>query len=336
MIMRHPIDENDENEGRDSRQRLMVFIPLAVIALVILFCVIKVLVWNKGTRYKFDGPEDPSSLDSEAMDYFATMDASLLEGRDDSETHILFLGDDIFSYGSAESSIPDRVADATGATVYNCAFPKSSFACRYDTFNDQYCTDIFSFVRIAYCIKSNDYALLDAYKTAADIYNSSFDETIERLKAVDFNKIDIIFLGYGMFDYLNGHMTTDVNDEKAICAMTGALYTGIDVIHETYPHIRFAVMAPTFCYYDEGDGTLSAGDVRRVGATDENLGGYVVALRAMCEIIGVSFIDNYFGIPLNAETAQEYLVDSVHVNDAVRGLITDKAVDYVTYRLYKQ
>lgn len=159
---------------------------------------------------------------------------------------------------------------------------------------------------------------------------------ITQLKLIDFNQIDMIFLAYGTYDYLNGLKTTDVNNEKAVNAMTGALYTGIDVIHEAYPHIRFIVIAPTFCFYDEGNGTLSPGDVRRVGETDENLGGYVVALRAMCEMIGASFLDNYFGIPLNAETAQEYLVDNVHVNDKTRRLIADKVIDFVEHRLYTQ
>lgn len=336
MGHRHPIDEDYENENTGSGQRLLLFIPLAAIVLVIIFCVVKILIWNKGTRFSFDGPEDPDALQSESMDYYSAMKSELLAGRDDKETQILFLGDDILTYGSKESSIPVLTASATGATVYNCAFPGSSFASRYESFNDQYCTDAFSFVRLAYCIKSGDFTLLEAYKTEADIYDPSFDATITQLQMIDFNQIDIIFLGYGTYDYLNGLTTTDVNNEKAITAMTGAFYTGIDVIREAYPHIRFIVMAPTFCFYDEGNGTLSAGDIRRVGDTNENLGGYVVALRAMCEMIGVSFLDNYFGIPLNVETAQEYLVDNVHVNDATRKMIADKVIDFVEHRLYTQ
>ena len=338
MGHRHPIDEEfeDERTGFFTGQRLMILIPLAAIVLIIIFCIAKILIWDKGTRFHFDEPEDPSVLDSEPMDYYSAMNSELLAGREDKETQILFLGDDIFTYGSQESSISSRTAAATGATVYNCAFPGSSYASRYESFNDQYCTDAFSFVRIAYCIKSGDFTLLEAYKTEADIYDPSFDATITQLQMIDFNQIDMIFLGYGTFDYLNGLTTTDINNEKAINAMTGALYTGIDVIHEAYPHIRFIVLAPTFCFYDEGNGTLSPGDVRRVGETDENLGGYVIALRAMCEMIGVSFLDTYFGIPLNADNAQEYLMDYIHVNDEVRKLISDRVIDFVENRQYQQ
>ncbi len=334
--MRHPIDENEEKEGGFSKQRLMVLIPLAAILLLVIFCIVKVIAWNKGTRFQYDEPEDLSTLETEAMDYYAAMNASLLEGRDDGDTQILFLGDDILTYGGTENGIANQVASATGAAVYNCAFPQSTLASRYDVFNEDYCTDVFSFVRIAYCIKSGDYTLLEAYKSAADIYDPSFDDTIARLESIDFNQIDMIFLAYGTYDYLGGNMTTDINNEKATNALTGALYSGIDAIHEVYPHIRFIVMSPTFCYYDEGNGTLTAGDIRRVGATDENLGGYVVALRAMCEQLGISFLDNYFGIPLNAATAQEYLTDAVHVNDTVRGLIADRVIDFVKNRQYTQ
>lgn len=338
--MRHPIEEDYENEtertGFFSGQRLLILIPLAAIIAVIIFCVVKVIIWDKGTRFHFDGPEDDSSLQSEAMDYYASMNSELLAGRDDKETQILFLGDDILSYGSGETSIPTLTEAATGATVYNCPFPGSCYASSYESFNDEYCNDAFSFVRIAYCIKSGDFTLLEAYKTEADIYDPSFDSTITQLQMIDFNQIDIIFLAYGTHDYLNGLQTTDGANEKAITAMTGALYTGIDVIHEAYPHIRFAVISPTFCFYDEGNGTLSPGDVRRVGVSEENLGGYVVALRAMCEMIGTSFLDMYFGIPLNADTAQEYLTDNLHVNDNARRLIADKVIDYVEHRQFVQ
>ena len=334
MKKKHPIDEEYENEERGffSGQRLLILIPLAAIVLVLIFCVVKVLIWNKGTRYHYDEPEDLSSLDSEAMDYFSPMDPALLAGRDDKETQILFLGDDILTYGSEESSIPYLTAAATGATVYNCAFPGSSYASRYESFNDEYCTDAFSFVRIAYCIKSGDFTLLDAYKTEADIYTPAFDGMITQLQMIDFNQIDMIFLAYGTHDYLNGYPTVNPENDKASNSMTGALSAGIDVIHEAYPHIRFIVLAPTFCFYDEGNGTLSAGDVRRVGESDENLGGYVVALRTMCETIGSSFLDSYFGIPVNTETAQQYLVDNLHVNDAVRRMIADKVIDFIEHQ----
>lgn len=336
MGHKHPVDEDYEDGGTGffTGQRLLILIPLAAIVLVILFCIAKILIWDKGTRFHFDEPEDPSSLDSEAMDYYHPMAPELLAGRDDKETHVLFLGDDILTYGSQESSIPVQTASATGATVYNCAFPGSSYASRYESFNEDYCTDAFSFIRIAYCIKSGDFTLLDAYKTEADIYDPTFDAKITQLQMIDFNQIDIIFLGYGTFDYLNGHTTTDAANDKATTAMTGALYAGIETIHEAYPHIRFVVLAPTFCFYDEGNGTLSPGDIRRVGASDENLGGYVVALRAMCEIAGASFLDSYFGIPLTAETAQEYLTDNIHVNDTVRKMIADRVIDYIEHRQY--
>lgn len=332
--MKHSIDKDYENESSSSKQKLLILIPLAAIALILVFCIIKIIVWNNGTRYHYIEPDDLSVIDSEPMDYYTGMDRSLLEGRDDGETHILFLGDDIFTFGDAADSIPNQVAAQTGATVYNCAFPQSTLASRYSVFNEDYCTDAFSFVRIAYCIKSDNYDLINAYKANADIYDPSFEETIAALMAIDFNKIDMIFLDYGTYDYLNGHMTTDVNDEKAADALTGSLYSGICAIWETYPHIRFIVMSPTFCYYDEGDGTLTPGDIRRVGSTNANLGGYIVALRAMSESIGVSFLDNYFGIPLHAETAQEYLLDAVHVNDKIRALISDKVIDFIQNKQY--
>ena len=71
--MRHEIEEQEEKESRFSRQKLLILIPLAAILAVIIFCIIKVIIWNNGTDYQFNGPEDPSSLDSESEDYFTAM-----------------------------------------------------------------------------------------------------------------------------------------------------------------------------------------------------------------------------------------------------------------------
>ncbi len=333
--MRHEIEEVEE--GRFPKQRLMILIPLAIILFVIIFCIARILIWDKGKDYKFEGPTDPSALDTESEDYFVAMDKSLLAGReDDGEMHILFLGDDIFTYGDSAQSIPNQVAEATGATVYNCAFPNSTLSLSSPTFDESNCNDVFSFSMLSLCINANDFSFIDYYKASAEIYDSSFDSTIEQLKSIDFNKIDIIFLGYGTYDYLNGHMTTDVANPIATNAVTGALTAGVTAIRDVYPHIRFVLMSPTFCYYDEGDGTLTQADIRRVGTTNENLGGYIIAMKAICTELEVSFLDNYFGIPLNAETAQKYLVDAVHINDECRVLIANKVIDYVKTKLYWQ
>lgn len=335
--MKHQIEETQDRErGGIPKQALMVFVPLIVILLIIIFCIIKVIIWNNGTEYHYEGQGDLSELESESEDYFVAMEKALVEGREDDGLDILFLGDDLLSYGDSSTSIPNQVAAATGARVYNCAFPGSAMACRYAEFNEEYCSDVFSFIRLATCIYANDFTLVDYYKDFADIYDSSFDSAIETLKSIDFNDIDIIFLCYGTYDYLNGYKTTDVANPTAVDAMTGALTLGVNVIHELYPHIRFVVMSPAFCYYDEGDGTLTQGDIRRVGETDATLGGYVIALKAICVEDNISFLDNYFGIPLNAETAQQYMVDAVHVNDECRTLIANKVIDFVKYRLYWQ
>ena len=333
--MRHEIDEIDERHS--FNHRLMVLIPLAIILLLIIFCIIRILIWNKGKDYKFEKPSDLSNLNTESEDYYVAMDKNLLsEHADDGELHILFLGDDIFTYGDDAQSIPNQVAQATGATVYNCAFPQSTLALSEATFNESNANDAFSFSMLALGIHAGDFSFLDYYKESSTIYDSTVEQTIQELKNIDFNKIDIIFLGYGTYDYLNGHMTTDITSSIALNSVTGSLTAGITTIRELYPHIRFVLMSPTFCYYDEGDGTLSQGDIRRVGSTNENLGGYVVSMKAVCIDLEVSFLDNYFGIPLNAETAQQYLVDAIHVNNKCRELIANKVIDYINTKLYWQ
>lgn len=334
--MKHPIEQDEQQENRFSKQFFMVIIPLAVILTLVIFCVIRIILWNNGSLSPHT-PKDPGrELGNESADYFVAMDRELVEGREEDGLQVLFLGDDLFTYGEPETGIPYLTAQATDAQVYNCAFPGSTIASKNLVFDETYSNDVFSFSRLAFCIRSNDYALVDYYKDYADIYNSSFEETIETLKSIDFNTIDIIFLGYGTYDYLNGFMTTDVTNPNAVNAVTGALTAGMNAIHETYPHIRFVVLSPAYCFYDEGDGTLSSCYLRRVGVTNETMGGYVSAINAICIELNVSFLDNFFGAPLNEQTAQEYLDDATHVNARFREFAANKVIDFLEHRLYWQ
>lgn len=334
--MKHPIEPEEQNEPRFSKQFYMVIIPLAVILALVLFCVIRIILWNNGSLSSRDPQRTDIEPESESADYFVAMDQSLLAGREDDGLQILFLGDDLLTYGAPETGIPYLTAQATDAQIYNCAFPGSTMSSRNLIFDENYGNDVFSFARLAFCIRSNDYALIDYYKENATIYNSSFDETIETLKNIDFNDIDIIFLCYGTYDYLNGHTTTDINNPSAVDAVTGALTAGIDAIHETYPHIRFVIMSPAYCFYDEGNGMLSSCYLRRVGLTNETMGGYVAAINAICIELNVTFLDNFFGTPLTEETAQEYMDDATHVNARFRQFIANKVIDFLEHRLYWQ
>lgn len=352
------VSESTGDKPYDAkRQRLMVLLPLliilGIIALIVGIFGFKFGFWACSSKqYHYEADENINVEVSDSQDYYVAFDKALVEGRTDDDTYILFMGDDILSYG--ETSIPSIVASSTGATVYNCTFPGSSYARDDENLSLNTCDDVFSFISLATCIMADDYTMLDYYKTYANIYKGNeevFDSSIKEIESIDFNDVDIIFLCYGTHDYLKAHNTTSVYNPTSQEAMTGSLTLGMNAIHEKYPHIRFVVVSPTYCYYTEEDGSLSSGDMRYVGipadqqSTDdletwghsyENLSGYVTALNYISIADNVTYLDCYYDNLLHAETADKYLDDAIHVNEDVRKYMGNKLSDYVKYKLYFQ
>ena len=127
-----------------------VWIHIVFIALIVIIAGVsafRLYRWNKGTRNPEADIEqvDPSEFDTETMDMILPMDGSLLEGHeDDGELTILCLGNNPFSDERGENGLAAKIAEKTNATVYNCAFPDSSVACKYAEYNPSYTRDHFN------------------------------------------------------------------------------------------------------------------------------------------------------------------------------------------------
>lgn len=311
---------------------------LSVIAIIFIIAVVKLIIWNNGT--KFEVSDTSENLNTEVEDYFVTMDPALLEGReDDGVTTIVMLGDDILSSQRGEDGVATLVKESTNSTVYNCSFEGSSMASAKAVMDlDNHPMDAFSAYRISSCIATEDFQLLDYALANLEEPESYFADTIELLRNMDFNNVDIIMLHYGVNDYLAGRVTTNIYDPNDVASVTGSLAYTIETIQNKYPHIRIVVSSPTFCYYEEEDGTLVGSDLRKTGDNDLNtlgsLGDYMIAMKVICVERNVTFIDNYYGVNINTETAQQYLEDNVVPNKEGRKMLADHISDVVNNKLY--
>lgn len=320
------------------KQNLPHLIFGLIILILVIVAVVKLAVWNKGTSFVVK--ETTEDLTTETEDYYAAMDPSVFEGRtDDGVTTIVMLGDDILSSYRGDDGVAALVSTGANATIYNCSFEGSSLACSTSALDiDNHPMDAFSAYRLATCIASNDYYLLDwALDTMPDP-KPYFSDTIELLKGIDFNTVDIIMLNFGVNDYLNGYMMSNFANTEDVASVTGSLRYTIDAIQSKYPHIRIIVNSPSFCYFQEADGSLVGSDIRKNGSEEfasvGSLGDYMIAMKNICVEKTITFIDNYYGVKINSETADQYLEGNVIPNAAGRQLIADHIIDVLNNYLY--
>lgn len=311
---------------KEKQFRLNIhLILLAVIVLIVIFCAVKLYIWNKGVPSDYDPNRQTTDFDTEAMDYIIPLAPDKLEGReDDGVTTILCLGDDPFSLDQGPGGLAEQIAAKTGATVYNGSFTGTTMAVQFEDYNDGYILDAFAFVNVAKSLASGNFDLM---RTAASYsFDQAFPQTVSTLESIDMNTLDMICIMYDGSDYINKRPCEDPNHPNNPQTYTGALRSGIQAIQEAWPHIRIVVMSHTFCHNVNAEGNFENGD--RVDLGNGTLSHYLQKELDTTSELGVSFIDNFYG-SINEDNYLDYMTDYIHFNDAGRELLATRFAECI-------
>lgn len=306
------------------------FVLVGAIVLIAVISFYRLYRWNQGTPLDIDTDDiDTSQFDIEALDMIIPMDASLLSGHeDDGLTTILCLGNNAFTDDRSETGLAALISEKTDSVVYDCAFPDSSAACKYPMYNPEYTRDHFNFYYVTECFRNNEFTAISSI--AGDEPNPIYSETVEVMKTVDMDKVDIIIIMYDSTDYNLGTPSDNPDNPYDVTAFTGGLRTTIENIKNTWPYIRIFVMSPTYARYMDEDGNLHNGTTTDLG--NGTLNHYLVKEADAIMDCGVSFIDNYFGT-INEDNYEEYMTDYMHYNNAGREKLADRIADIINNRM---
>lgn len=315
---------------KGGSQFILHLILLAAILLIAAIAVYRLYKWNQGTPLDTNTDEiDTSQFDIETLDMIIPMDSSLLAGReDDGETTILCLGNNPFSDDRGSTGLAAQIASKTNSTVYDCGFPDSSAACKYPIYNPEYTKDHFNLFYVVECFRNNEFTAISSI--ANDEADPRYAETVEVMKTVDMNKVDIIIIMYDSTDYNMGTPSDNPDNPNDVTAFAGGLRTTIENIKSTWPYIRIFVMSPTYARYMDENGDLHNGTTTDMG--NGTLNHYLVKESDVAMDCGVSFIDNYFGT-INEDNYQEYMTDHLHYNNAGREKLAERIADIINNRM---
>lgn len=328
-----PEDETASTEDNavpeTHKKRFHVNLHLVMIAAIIIIAAISVYRlnrWNKGTILEDDGENiDTSQFDIEVLDMILPMDASLLEGRkDDGVNTILCLGNNPFTDDRDKTGLASLIAAKTNSVVYDCAFPYSSAACKYPVYNPEYTKDHFNFYYVVECFKNNEFTAISSI--AGDEPDPRYSETVEVMKTVDMDKVDMIVIMYDSTDYNIGTPSDNPDNPMDVTAFTGGLRVTIENIKNTWPYIRIFLMSPTYAQAMDEDGNITNGTITDMG--NGTLNHYLIKEADAAMDCGVSFIDNYYGT-INEDNYQEYMTDYMHYNNAGREKLADRIAEII-------
>ncbi len=303
--------KENNNEDKGGIPIWVHLVIVGVIAAVIIFAVVRLMIWNKGKTID-TSDVDASKFEVEMLDQIFTLPADKLEGheKDDVET-ILVFGNDAVTYDASNTGVCGQIAEKVGADVINAGFPETTIALKNAQYDDSYKMDRFSFYNTAMSVASGDFSQMA--ETASQMDDPTYTKAVESLASLDFDKVDTIVIYYDASDYVGLRPGMNPNDPVDPMTYMGALDAGVKAIQQKYPFIRIVCMSFTFCYAYDSDGTLKNGDMVDFG--NGKLTTYLQHMIDACGDTGVSFIDNYYGT-IDEGNSSEYLLDNIHVNQA--------------------
>lgn len=310
-----------------------------IVVVVVTFVVILYKYLNWGQLV------DPARDFSGADDYMAESYDNILPLTDSEDNliapnledglSIVIFGNDPFAEDrDSEDGLAFMLAEATGATVYNCAINGSYMASalpgRPDTSINP--RDAFTFYWMS--LYSSNLKVTDYFERSLEVLGADAppkaEEVHDMLLTLDFNTVDVIVIMYDAADYFAGRPAYTTEDIPAIQSFAGNLEAGIQILQQAYPNTRIIVMSPTYTFSDQTDenGDYISSDIIRYG--EDVLSTYVSKSAEICSALQVTYVDNFY-VTFNEDNAADYLRDNAHLNSAGREKVIERLVYALNY-----
>lgn len=241
------------------------------------------------------------------------------------EPQIVVLGDSIMGQVRDETSVSEKLSVLTGKEIFNGALGGTCMSRINTERRIAYTKDSLSFTAISRAAALNDFG---PQQTTIVRENATehFPEVIDDLEKIDFSKVDILLVQYGVNDYHAGVLIDDPEDPFDEYTFNGALRSAITFWRENYPDIRIILLTATYSWYgyesktceekDEGGGILE---------------DYVNAEIRIAEEMNVEIIDLYHDLYPHEVWDDEkiYTGDGLHPNEDGRQLLAETIAAYL-------
>ncbi len=250
----------------------------------------------------------------------------------DSEQHIssenkeiVLLGDSILGQIQGVDSVEAHLRELTGMSVYSAALGGTNMSRLNAEGRPDYTKDILSMEALATAIATGDFGAQQTVRIR-ESGTEHFADTIDSLEGIDFDNVQILFVGHGINDYHAGVSIGNPGNPEDAYTFSGALRRSITTLQKAYPDLRIILVTPTYSWYPSAEHTCE----------EQDFGGgileaYVQAELTIAEELGIEVLDVYHDYyPHEAfEDWMQYTSDGVHPNEAGRRMLAETLADYV-------
>ncbi len=332
-------EEKDEPVSKSGFKNFFFKINWHIVFFIVVICSITFIIykfcnWNNivnldelFTKEELEADPEIETLDN----ILPNLEAEGTPAAMDGETNVVLFGNGAFAenYGTSDN-VAEIIAEMSGANVYNCSVSGSHLAATHSTFTLGIdAMDGFNFYWLTTLIAmDNHFPPSDALTNAPEALPPEAAEVYEILSNMDFSKVDVIGIMYDGTDYLQGRPLYNASRETDIQTYYGNLAAGIELIQDTFPHIRIIVMSPTYAYAIDENGDYVDSDIYLYN--EFPLSTYSQMLERCASNAGVTYVDNFYGT-VNVNNAGDYLIDNIHLNKDGKQKLAERFVYALQY-----
>ena len=240
----------------------------------------------------------------------------------DEEDHLqlVFLGDSIFDMARDGTGVPYLTAEALDASCYNLAIGGTCAALHKDESADYEKWDSSSVLGVAKAVAG--LVSPDAFSKyhAKDVFDTC-----------DFSKTDYFIVECGTNDFLSQY-PIDLNQGGTYQWYTyyWAVYAIVGDLLNAYPDAKVIFCTPHYEQFHFKDKGI-AGDVNILDLGRGPLINYIAAGHNAAQMAGAYAINCYDELPINGYTADDYLLDGIHLTEEGRRVYAEMLVKTINH-----
>jgi lysophospholipase L1-like esterase len=250
--------------------------------------------------------------------------------EEDKTVRIVFFGDSQIANGRNDGSdIPSLMAmRVPNSVVYNLAIGGTTASIEASTTNvNPEDLESQSFLGMTYCLATKS--------DRAQALNSQRD-ILSTMDTIDPSTVDYYIIEYGANDFFN-NAPLDCSKYEPFSTQAHAFYNamcaGVDQLKAISPNAQIILMTPFYGIYVAEDGTY-IGDSYIVSNGAGTLADYAKKVINVAEDKSVNYFDGMFRTKhdLYLDTADQYLMDNLHLNLTGRQIFARLLAHEINYR----
>lgn len=224
---------------------------------------------------------------------------------------LVFLGDSIFDNNRDGTGIPYLTAIQCNADVFNLAIGGTSASieagesAEWDQWTSRGLCGVVNALR---------------KKIPTSIFEGTRTKELLDNEKIDYSQTDYFIVEYGTNDFFRAVRQSD-EDGYNLYTYAGALRYGVANLKELAPDATIILCSPCYAQFFSNGYMVGDGNVTNPG------NGTLFDYKGTCNYVAkeaqVEFFNAYQDLGIDSYTAEEYLEDGVHLNDAGRQLYAD-------------